>query len=358
MLKKISIIDYIGNSNKDGKPIGHLIKIVNQYIDYFKDNAIIDLYVPYNYNVYVDSSNIHSVINMKCHIDITEKSKFKKILNSIKKFINIQKVFNKNKSDILFFINMDVMLGMALILYHFAIKKKFKIWVVLYQEEYLVGSKLKKKIQNISLSILKKMSDCLILTNENLKFKNKNILYIPDYCYDDKIYSKYKSIKKLNQIVCVGTMNESKELKELVEFIGSSQIKLKLIIKGNFSDKSLFEEIYNKKNENIVVEDIVLDENEYYKLIAESKFVIIPYKQEHYTNKTSGILQETIFLNSIPIAPNFLLNFNNVKGIGYDKINEIETLLNTDLIIPNQDFSIFNNKYNKENIRRKLLNLL
>lgn len=44
-----------------------------------------------------------------------------------------------------------------------------------------------------------------------------------------------------------------------------------------------------------------------------------------YKGATSGVLLESIFLKSIPVAPQKLLDYNGINGIGYGDLEEINT---------------------------------
>ena len=45
-----------------------------------------------------------------------------------------------------------------------------------------------------------------------------------------------------------------------------------------------------------------------------------------YEGRTSGVLLESIFVGTIPIAPKRLLEENEVRGIGYETLDEINAI--------------------------------
>ena len=93
-------------------------------------------------------------------------------------------------------------------------------------------------------------------------------------------------------------------------------------------DEKRYNKLKIKCDGNIIIKNNNLSYIDYLSKIAESKFVILPYKESSYSNRSSGVLLETIFLGSIPIAPKFLLNFNNIKGVDYEKFISGEIDLN------------------------------
>lgn len=157
----------------------------------------------------------------------------------------------------------------------------------------------------------------------------------------------------------IGTMTESKDIEGLVETFLNSDIHVKII--GKFVDKSLYSILKEKIKTcgSILIEDKYLDNDEYYSLIAESRYVILPYKQSYYNKRTSGIILEAMFLDTIPIAPEYLLEFNDVKGIGYSDISEVSDLLkNHDIESILEDFKIKRSELSVDNIKNNLINLL
>ena len=89
-------------------------------------------------------------------------------------------------------------------------------------------------------------------------------------------------------------------------------------------------------------------------MIAESKYTLLPYKLERYENATSGILLESIFLKSIPIAPKWLLENNNISGIGYDNLDDLPKSIN-ELNNVTREYTFDIEDYRKDNIEKKLI---
>jgi glycosyltransferase involved in cell wall biosynthesis len=355
MKKGICIIDYIGHSDNNGKPVGHPIKTVNEYTKLLKNDVDISLAIPEIYEEEVELKDITKVIWLKYYTNVTITNLSIKITKTIKKIINIKKVLKNDNNNVIWFINMDFALGIALLL--FPRLKKRKIWITNYLNEYTDGSKLSNWIKNFLFYRIMNNVDRIISSSLSESKYSERLVYMPDYYFDYNNYSKYKPEVKKNQIVCLGTMSESKDLETLVNTFNKSGILLKIV--GNFYDKNRYENLVKIANENIELNDINLEYEDYYKLIGESKYVILPYKKEFYNLRTSGVLLETIFLESIPIAPKFLLELNDIKGIGFDAFREILGNLKSsenkseDIISANNN--LINSIYNIDSIKGKLI---
>lgn len=61
--------------------------------------------------------------------------------------------------------------------------------------------------------------------------------------------------------------------------------------------------------------------------MAESKYCLVPYDAEFYKNRTSGVIQESLFCRTIPISHKEILEFANVDGIGYEKLDDLKKLI-------------------------------
>ena len=54
---------------------------------------------------------------------------------------------------------------------------------------------------------------------------------------------------------------------------------------------------------------------EYYQLIGSSKYVLLPYDEDFYKNRTSGVMIEGVFVNSIPIANASIMDFVRLREL-------------------------------------------
>jgi hypothetical protein len=116
-------------------------------------------------------------------------------------------------------------------------------------------------------------------------------------------------------------MRSSKDLRGILAAFNDTDIPVWIV--GNFENKSEYEYLKSHAVNNFHIENRALDYDEYYRLIAESRFLIMPYDMSFCKDATSGILLKNIFLNSIPIAPLKLLAYNSVSGIGYERLTDL-----------------------------------
>lgn len=316
-MSKVLLVDYYGTCDKKGRPIGHSPKVLKEYCRLLKEDFQVSAAVsPCLLN---DArGNFEQVYSLKYDIVADEvQSVFKRILDKIKLFYNIHQVLKRNEYDIIWFYRTDFFL-----FFYFSLmirRHSAKIIGQVYQEEFAQGAM--GKILNIVYHGGTSKFDGLIYTQKGMARKHSHTLYIPDYYYDEEKYGKYRSVKKENKAVCLGTMNPYKKLEELVEAFNRNGERLE--IRGYFYDKERFHRLIEMKKDNIIIEDRILTEEEYYTTLASAKYSVLPYDMNQYNNRTSGILQESFFMNMIIVAPKKLLEENGMEGIGYQKIEEL-----------------------------------
>lgn len=316
-LKKIILCDYIGATE------GHSLKVLKETAILLKRSGITPIICAPS--IYRDYFKRYKFIALPfCICRRYESNKLKKIFlklsNGVKYFINFAKVFSFK--EVIWFTTVSLHLFLYLFL---VCKNKHKIITTLYIQNY----KYQYKSKILDYMFRKSLSKVtyIVSTNDNLKFPNKTI-YIKDYYFTDyykELLKKYEHVKK-RQIVCLGVVDEKK--KDLVNLIKVAEnLNIKVIIVGYFFDMDYFARISKlNRSSNVIIKNENLSEEKYYKLLAESEFAILPYHLEQYKNKTSGVLQECVFLNTIPIAPRELLSFNGIDGIGYNNICELSIL--------------------------------
>lgn len=202
------------------------------------------------------------------------------------------------------------------------------------QTDGLIKSVLRKAYFVYHNSLLKKRVQVVIKTNEKLHFSNKNVLYMPDYYYMPNEYNAYACEKQVNKVVCLGQNNRYKKIIALIHKFKES--KYQLVIRGKFIDEKLYEEAkcLSAGCDNIIVENDNLTKEEYYTELASARYCILPYDADFYFERTTGVAIEAMFLDSIIIGPKAILDFNNLKGIAYDSIEELDLRL---LDKPHQD---------------------
>ncbi len=348
-MKKVLLVDYYGTCDESGKPIGHSQKVLQEYSNLIKEYFTVSAAIsPCLMNGLDDK--FAEIVPLRYNISANGTKSFaERITDKVKLIANIRQALKVKGYDIVWFYRTDFFL-----FFYFCLRRKkgqLKIVGQVYQEEFVSGSLA--KVLNYFYKKGARKFDGLIYTQKGMAGFHPNTLHIPDYYYDEQKYGKYLAIQKKDMAVCIGTMNPYKRLEELVDAFNENGMQLE--IKGYFYEKERFQKLLKRKKDNIVIEDVVLSEEEYYRLLAEAKYSILPYDMEQYGCRTSGVLQESLFLNTIPVAPKALLEENGVEGIGYEQIEELyhlEPPKETEKSI-HEDFPA---EYKKENIQHKIIN--
>lgn len=355
-MKKIAIVDYIGNSDEFGNPIGHPIKVIQDYYNLLEEDVEIKLIIPSNYRGKIQLKNENESIYLDYFMNMLSYSKLGKLKNIIGRILNLRNVFKDSKDcEIIWFINIDKIL--YLYLYIVKVKCRSDIWITQYSMIYKENGSAKDKL-------LKRISDrvydrfkFILSYNKKVMETYNNILKIPDYFYNEEQFEIYKNNIKKNEVIAIGTILESKDFEGIVNEFKNININLNIV--GKFHDKDRFKKLKEmaKHAENIKIEDLDLTYDKYYEMMSQYKYVILPYKKENYFQRTSGVLIEAKLIGAIPIAPKYLLEFNNINGIAYEDVEDLNSIIknilngNGDGILNfNEDIDIYNSKKIKKKI--------
>lgn len=324
-MKRILLIDYYGTCDENGKAIGHSPKVLEEYKDLLEGEYEIGLSAsPCLVSEICEEQmqKFKEICPLKYDICTTNMRSLKeRIKDKIKLFYNIHQSFQLKNYDIYWFYKTDFFLALYFYLFvHKKRKNRSKMIVLLYHNSF--GENILGRVLNHIYYAGFKKADGIISTQKGFKDLGIPSLYIPDYYYDAQKYEKYRRLEKENKVVCVGTMSPYKQLTPLVEVFNENGLPLE--IRGFFFDKKRYQFLVKNKKKNITIEDIILTEEAYYQTLATARYAILPYDMNQYQYRTSGILQECMFLDIIPIAPNLLLEQNHIPGLGYDKIEELK----------------------------------
>ncbi|MGE7307317.1 hypothetical protein ACQKJG_26105 [Priestia megaterium] len=312
-MKHISVIDYIGNCNESGEATGHVLKTLKDARITLENNFTVSMILTKDYTKYFKQKDIKYKLNLSSKINF-RRSKISRLFFQVQKLYFTRSILNRE--DRMWFVNTDFWLFVSLIF--FKKRNHQKIYVTNYIDYYASGG-IKKNFKNFIFKKALHKIDCVFTTNANVQVEKH--VYIPDYSFNKSIYSNYMSEYKKSQVYMCGGINEAKDVDGLVDaFINNGE---KLLIKGNFQSEDKFKYLSGKASSNIEIYAGHLNEDEYYKNIAENQFIVLPYKKENYNNRSSGVILESIFLKAIVIAPNYLLKQLGIDGIGYDDINEL-----------------------------------
>lgn len=371
-MNNVYMIEYQGRCDEKGKAVGHAPKVLNEYYNFIKEYSRVTVLAPstilkeFTGEVYVPK------VTLLKHIEMKGKTPFlEKITNKFNMFINASKAVKEASKDdnaVLWFFNVEyyIMLWFVFIsrLPSNKNRRKFKkIVLTMFIDGYHASesASVKAKIKNCFKQWIfeqaQKKFDLIIATGEKFKYKNCESVFIPDYYYINEIYDKYNhaltsddniSFHKKDEAVCLGTMGRGKQLKEMVEAF--SKIGYKLTVAGRFYDKELVKELKEKAADNITIKDDYLSLDEYLKLLSEAKYTVLPYSPESYSFQTSGVMQEAMFLHTIPVTYSAILEGNCMKGIGFsawDNLTKEILDTNNDDLIKYYDEKI-NGSYSKE----------
>lgn len=310
-------IDYCGSCDGEGKAIGHSPKVLMEYADLLKDHYKLEAILPLCVHESVKEGTFDRITNLPYQIvEEGNRGLLKRLVDKYKLFRNIGLSNQYSEHKICWYYRTDFFLFFY---YFFHRKPKDKIMIcLLYQQKFAEGI-LGKTLNIIFKRGLSKF-DAVIYTQKNMKIPHPKVFYMPDYYYDAK-YEPYRKMPKDDKVVCLGTMNPYKELEKLVDVFNANGMKLE--IAGKFLDQQRYLDLQHRAKDNVIVENVVLSEDDYYKKLAGAKYSILPYDMKVYEGRTSGVLLESIFVGTIPIAPKRLLEENEVRGIGYDTLQEL-----------------------------------
>lgn len=313
----ITLIDYCGSCDGEGRAIGHSPKVLMEYADLLKDHYKLEAILPLCVYESVKEGTFDRITNLPYQIvEEGNRGLLKRLVDKYKLFRNIGLSNQYSEHKICWYYRTDFFLFFY---YFFHRKPKDKIMIcLLYQQKFAEGI-LGKTLNIIFKRGLSKF-DAVIYTQKNMKIPHPKVFYMPDYYYDAK-YEPYRKMPKDDKVVCLGTMNPYKELEKLVDVFNANGIKLE--IAGKFLDQQRYLDLQHRAKDNVIVENVVLSADDYYKKLADAKYSILPYDMKVYEGRTSGVLLESIFVGTIPIAPKRLLEENEVRGIGYDTLQEL-----------------------------------
>ena len=351
-MKRVILADYIGNCDENGKPIGHPLKVLDEYGRLLETNFQVDYIVPNNMRGELVVQNVKYV---PYYINPNVQSSVEKLFSVLKKLWNIKKIFQLAKGEKIWFCNIDF----YLFLYLFMFVKKSKYVICTIYRQNFGGDGSFGKIKNFIFEKALSKVDLLICSNENLHFPNNKCIFVPDYFYLPDKYEKYVSGIKDEKIVCLGTMGKNKCLEAMLMAFKDKNINLEVC--GKFSDISEYEHFKTYENQYISISNSYLSEEEYLQKLGSAKYCILPYNMELYCERTSGVILEAIFLNTVPITDIRLLDYNNLPGIGYQNLSEVCSLVSQNQTIA--DFyecanAIKQERYNKEKIREMIITYL
>lgn len=358
-MKSVTLVDYYGSCNGEGKSIGHSPKVLLEYASLLEKEYSLDAILPDCVAEAIDAKPFVEIKRLPYQITEDANLKLsKRFYDKIKLFRNIAISLKEARGDVVWFYRTDFFLFMYIWLHglpNMRVSKRRKYICLVYQQSFARG--WRGKILNYIYERGLARFDAVLYSQKNAVPSHRRSMYIPDYFYDAERYEKYASPKKDNLVVCLGTMNVYKQLEQLVEAFRNLPQKLEII--GCFSDEERCRKLSAVATENVMIENRILPANEYYQKLSSAKYTVLPYDMRMYQGRTSGVLQEALFFQTIPIAPRQLLEENEMPGMGYQNLRDLENarfwcIREIDEDLRNQLASY----PSKEKIRRNLETLL
>lgn len=317
-MKNITMCNYYGMCDRDYNVLGHTCKVTKEYLEVLSRK--------YNISLIASPCIINAVKGepfkrqQSLKYDIYADDPFtlrRRIYDKIKLLRNIRECFRNAEDEILFFYQVDFFFFFYVAMFYRIHQKK--LYCLVYHQDF-TGGCLEKLLNRFYKKALRKI-DGVLYTQKGHPVEHPNAHWMPDYLYTDKRYLCYRNMEKTEKAVCLGTMNRYKQIEEVVEAFSKNRYPLEII--GRFDDPDRFKRLKQCASENIVIENRVLCEKEYYEKLGSARFSILPYDMKQYQNRTSGVLLESLYVGSIPIVPTELMEQNHLTGIGYRDVAEL-----------------------------------
>ena len=317
-IPKILMCNYYGMCDSNFNVMGHTCKVTKEYYKLLSSKHKVSIAASpcIAQALKKDGLAVEKQLKYNIYVDVPFTLR-KRIADKIKLLKNLWDCFHEKEGESLFFYQVDFFFFFYVALFYHRHDKK--LFCLIYHQDF-TGGKAEKLLQWFYHRALKKI-DGVLYTQLGHAVNHDNACWMPDYFYEEKIYLKYAKMKKNEKAVCLGTMNRYKLLEELVSVFSENGYPLEII--GRFDDQERYERLKQYAAHNILIENRVLSENEYYEMLGGARYSILPYDMSQYHNRTSGVLLESLFVGSAPIAPEELLKQNGLPGIGYKKIREL-----------------------------------
>ena len=317
MSKRIVMAEYQGRCDTAGTAVGHAPKVMREYGDML--GGLSHEVVYYAPAVILKAAGIRKDMPYKKldhHILMKGKNSLaEKIFNKFRMFANISECL-KSDADIIWFFNTEFYFFLYLAIFG---NRGRTVYANSFIGDF--GRGFAPGIKRRIFERAQKKIKGIISTGPSFSFKNTKSIFIPDYSYAPEVYDRFRTENKEDIAVCLGTMNPDKKLEEMVEAFNKNGYPLKVV--GRFYDKERFEKLKAAAAVNVEIRDEYPDRDDYLKMLGSARYVVLPYPEEKYSMQTSGVLQEAVFLDTIPLTYKAILEGNRIPGGGYSRMDEI-----------------------------------
>ncbi len=321
MSKTVVMAEYQGRCDEQGTAVGHAPKVLKEYRRILSDEGVrVTVCAPAVILKAAEFGRGSDVMKLDHHILMKAKNTpAEKIFNKIKMFANIRRCL-KAEGDTVWFFNTEFYFFLYIAVFGNAGRN-------IYANTFIGGfeggvlAALKQKIFERAQKKIRGM----ITTGASFEMKNTKSIFIPDYSYDPEVYEKFRKKEKKDIAVCLGTMGAEKKLEEMVDAFNDSGYPLRVV--GRFYDKERYAGLKAKAASNIEIRDEYPSRDEYLEMLGSARFVVLPYPVERYAIQTSGVLQEAVFLDTVPLTYRAILEGNRIPGGGFDELSDCGRLI-------------------------------
>lgn len=335
-MNKVCMVEYQGRCDAQGKAVGHAPKVLQEYLQFIRNGCEVSVFAP---KVILKELPEEERKNrgflpakvLPCRIVMKGKTPlWEKIANKFHMFQNIRSALKHADADIIWFFNVEYYLMLYLFLHK---KPKQQLVCTLFLDGYHADTGLKAKIvagikQWVFEQAQKKIS-LIISTGKQFTFQNCRWEYIPDYYDKKELYEPYRrrissGEGKEERAVCLGTMGNGKQLEEMVSAF--ARIGYPLTVAGRFYDPkrvNALRMIAEESRGTIEILDRYLTQEEYLSLLSGAKYTVLPYPPQNYVTQTSGVMQEAVFVDTVPITYRAILEGNGISGVGFESWEEL-----------------------------------
>ena len=313
----LCMAEYQGRCDEEGVAVGHAPKVLSAYHALICGRFTTEVYAPRCVLKAASPESAKGAKVLRHHIVMKGRNSFfTKVANKLRMFANIRSVFLHTKADKIWFFNTEFYLMLYLALFGNHGKQ---IYCTMFLDGYHGGltAKIKQKI----FERAQKKMQCIISSGPKFQFANAAQVFVPDYPYEEAFYRPYRKTPKEEVAVCIGTMGAEKEIEQLVECFTKNGYPLQ--IAGRFYDKERLRRLRETAGYHITIQDANLSQEEYLTMLGKAHFVVLPYRPSQYGTQTSGVLQEAVFLDTVPISYSEVLENNQVPGIGFSDWSEV-----------------------------------
>jgi glycosyltransferase involved in cell wall biosynthesis len=321
LIKKIGIVDTLTLTLNDAV-YGHFHKVSLQLLQILSENLEVKVLGGRTYSKYFDESKIEILPYFTRKVDLDNKSFFIKVKTKIKSFFNTIAVLRNRKYDVLIFHDNNQTLLYFLLLFF---KPNSHIVLIRY-------TKNNTSLSNRLFNKIKCKISFIISSLESVAISyGIDYILLPDYLPVKT--SQQELPKPLYDFVLIGTINECKDIEDVLESVLNSSLTLK--IAGHFEN----EEQYNKllstygSSERISITNKYLTEEEYECFIKIARFILLPYKTDSYSNRSSGVILDAIYSGRPVIGSNIdafqIINEREIGFVYKSSLADIISLVST-----------------------------